>query len=276
MQVVEAVVRLGSFAQAAQEFSLTESAISNAIRRLERDLDVQLFDRRAGRIFPRRSAIKIAAAASKANVILRSALDGLSSNPADERITIAATPTIATRWLASRLSDIEASIAPTKIMVSSRVAFSDDADLWIRHAKIGRWPDLETQRLLPDIKVPVASSSLVGRQCLSDRDVAHYPLIGIDARPSEWKEWFRAAGVENAPTPQLTFDVTANAWDAAIAGSGVALGNTALLKDELKSGMLVQLGTTCLESYAYFLCRRRGDNRSMVLRLWNRLCSKLA
>ena len=67
MQIVEAIVRLGSFAQAARELSLTESAISNAVRRLERDLDVQLFGRRAGRIVPRRSAIKIAAAASKAN-----------------------------------------------------------------------------------------------------------------------------------------------------------------------------------------------------------------
>lgn len=276
MQIVETVVRLGSFVQAAQELSLTESAISNAVRRLERDLDVQLFDRRAGRILPRRSAIKIAAATSKANIILRSALEGLASDPSDERITIAATPTFATRWLTSRIPEMESLVAPTKITVASRVALSDDADLWIRHAKVGRWPDLKTRRLLPDIKVPVASPSLVGKRVSLDRAMARYPLIRVDARPNEWQEWFRKAGLDNTPAPQLSFDVTTNAWDAAVSGSGIALGNTMLLDEELRSGMLRRLGTTHLESYAYFLCRRRGDNRSTVLRLWDWFCSELA
>jgi LysR family glycine cleavage system transcriptional activator len=275
MQVVEAVVRLGSFAEAARELSLTESAISNAVRRLEHDLDVRLFERRGGRIQPRRSAIKIAAAASKACVLLRSALDGLSSDPADERVTLAATPTFATRWLASRLTDMEALVAPTKITVSSRVAFSDDADLWIRHAKVGRWPDLKAKRLLPDMKVPVASRSLIGKGGLLDRDVTRYPLIGVYARPNEWQEWSQAAGLDDAPLTQLTFDVTSNAWDAAVSGSGVALGNPMLLDAELTSGGLVRLGTTHLESHAYFLCRRRGDSRSTILRLWDWFCAEL-
>jgi DNA-binding transcriptional LysR family regulator len=39
------LARLGSFTQAAKELSLTQSAVSHAIKALERDLGCRLFDR---------------------------------------------------------------------------------------------------------------------------------------------------------------------------------------------------------------------------------------
>ena len=39
------LARVGSFTQAAREMSLTQSAVSHAIRALERDLGCRLFDR---------------------------------------------------------------------------------------------------------------------------------------------------------------------------------------------------------------------------------------
>jgi DNA-binding transcriptional LysR family regulator len=41
----ETLARLGSFTQAARELSLTQSAVSHAIKALERDLGCRLFDR---------------------------------------------------------------------------------------------------------------------------------------------------------------------------------------------------------------------------------------
>lgn len=275
MQVVESVVRLGSFSQAARELGLSESAISNSVRRFERDLGLPLFDRRGGRVHARRSAVDIATATSEANGVLRSALDGLSRDAATEPITVASTPTFATRWLAARMPDFEASMAPTKIAVSSRVAFSDDADLWVRHGTTGRWPGLETQRLLVDVKAPVAAPSLVGNGPVPDKEVARFPLISVEARPDEWPKWFTVAGLDAAPTARLSFDVTANCWEAAISGSGIALGNLTLLEEELTSGALRPLGSTRLETHSYFICRRRGDNRPAVMRAWQWFRSQL-
>lgn len=276
MQVVESVVRLGSFAQAARELGLSESAVSNSVRRFERDLGMPLFDRLGGRIQARSSAVEIASATSQANLVLRSALDGLSVDAAAEQIKIASTPTFATRWLAARISDFEALMAPTKVAVSSRVAFSDDADLWVRHSTTGRWPGLKTQRLLVDVKAPVASPSLVGNGPVRDQEVNRFPLISVDARPGEWPKWFSSAGLNDIPTARLSFDVTANCWEAAVSGTGVALGNLTLLGEELKSGALRQLGTTRLETYSYFLCRRREDNRAVIMRAWEWFSSQLA
>lgn len=41
----ETLARLGSFTQAAKELSLTQSAVSHAIKSLEHDLGCRLFDR---------------------------------------------------------------------------------------------------------------------------------------------------------------------------------------------------------------------------------------
>ena len=47
LRIVEAVERLGSFQRAAAEFELTQPAVGDAVRRLEVELGVQLFERTA-------------------------------------------------------------------------------------------------------------------------------------------------------------------------------------------------------------------------------------
>jgi DNA-binding transcriptional LysR family regulator len=49
LQLVDAIARRGSFAAAAQELGRVPSAVTYAVRRLEDELDVLLFDRRSYR-----------------------------------------------------------------------------------------------------------------------------------------------------------------------------------------------------------------------------------
>ncbi|HTN50676.1 MAG TPA: LysR substrate-binding domain-containing protein [Burkholderiaceae bacterium] len=49
LKLVDAIARRGSFAQAAEELGRVPSAVTYAVRRLEQDLDVLLFDRRGYR-----------------------------------------------------------------------------------------------------------------------------------------------------------------------------------------------------------------------------------
>ncbi len=272
MQVIEAVVRLGSFSAAARELGLTDSAISNSVRRFESDLDQTLFERHAGRVEPRPAAHRIAAATSQASYLLRGALDELTDPASVPTITLACTPTFATRWLASRMPGLRAAVAPVRITMSSGVALTDEADLWVRHGSIeggdDRWPGLTALLLMPDVKQPVAAPSLIGDGPVSDLEVSRYPLIAVAARPDEWPAWFAAASLGAAPDPVARFDVTANAWDAARAGTGIALGNPTLLADDLASGDLHALSDTRLQTHAYYLCRRRGDRRSYIRQAW--------
>src|SRR5262250_1941111 len=49
LALIDAIVRYGSFAQAARALGRVPSAVTYSVRRLEEDLDVLLFDRRGHR-----------------------------------------------------------------------------------------------------------------------------------------------------------------------------------------------------------------------------------
>ena len=275
METVEAAVRLGSFTLAASELGLTQSAVSNSIRRFEQELGQRLFIRNRLSIEATQAAIEIARTAAKAKQILQSQLEALEIKTPSNSVAIAVAPTFASRWLAPRLSDLRATVKPGRVSVSSRVQLSERADVWIRNGEAGRWRGLISRRLLGAVKAPVASHQLVGHGDISDDEVLAFPLLGVDARPMEWNQWASSAGMpDKAATPDFSFDVTSSAWDAAIAGSGVALGDLTLLKCDVEDGNLRQLGTTTLGSYAYFICRRRGDRRPDIKRVWDWFCSQ--
>ncbi|MEM7564749.1 MAG: LysR substrate-binding domain-containing protein, partial [Pseudomonadota bacterium] len=218
---------------------------------------------------PTHAANQIAKAVAKSRILIIDALDDLPPKPSIENIKISVAPTFGSRWLAKRLPQLRHLIKPIQIDIVSRVDLSDDADLWIRHGDIGRWPGRISKPLLKEIKMPVASPNLVGYSKRSDKDVLGYPLLGVEARPMEWRDWAKRSKLKVLEDPNFTFEVTTSAWDAAIAGSGVALGDLEFLEEEITSGALVTLGTTKLTSHSYFLCRRRHDQRKEIFQVWD-------
>jgi LysR family glycine cleavage system transcriptional activator len=56
----------------------------------------------------------------------------------------------------------------------------------------------------------------------------------------DWRTWMLAAGIPDlVPAGSLTFDLTANALQAAADGAGLALGRTTLVEADMASGRLV-------------------------------------
>lgn len=270
METVEAAVRLGGFTRAALELGLTQSAISNSIRRFEQELGQKLFTRHGANIEPTSAAIEIAGAVSEARELLEARLNSVKGGAPALTISLTVAPTFASRWLAPRLPRMRTAIAPTKVSILSRADLIEQADIWIRNARVGKWPGMISKRLMGSVRAPVASRKLIGRSSLTDEEVLSLPLLGVEARPSEWSEWADAAGVQGSPAqPGFSFDVTSSTWDAAVAGSGVALGDLSLLRSELEEGKLVRLGTTTTSSYSYFICRHRGDRRTSVKQVWD-------
>ncbi|MEM6498988.1 MAG: LysR substrate-binding domain-containing protein [Pseudomonadota bacterium] len=270
METVEAAVRLGGFTRAALELGLTQSAISNSIRRFEQELGLKLFTRQGGQIEPTTAAIEIAGAVAEARELLESKLTSVKGGLQARSVALTIAPTFASRWLAPRLPRMRSAIAPAKVSILSRADLIDQADIWIRNARVGKWPGLVSKHLMNSTRAPVASPELVGRSSVSDDDVLSLPLLGVAARLSEWSEWAAAAGLDSSSArSDFSFDVTSSTWDAAIAGSGVALGDLSMLRSELEEGKLVRLGTTTMSSYSYFVCRRRGDRRTAVKQVWD-------
>jgi LysR family glycine cleavage system transcriptional activator len=143
IRVFEAAGRLGSFTAAANELSLTQSAVSQRIRRLEDRLEVQLFERH-------RRGVELTLDGEGYLYHVQLALEALSKSTHDmfdhrrtSRISIAATVSVATLWLAPRIEVLMRERPNIQVYLASIVRITDydavGADLEVRFGNA--WPE---------------------------------------------------------------------------------------------------------------------------------------
>src|ERR1051325_280994 len=106
LRAFESASRLGSFKAAARELSVTPTAISHQIKRLESHLGLALFERlhRALQLTP--AGERLAAEAQDAFLRLERTLRTLKLEgkaKGAETLTVSVVPSFATQWLAPRL-----------------------------------------------------------------------------------------------------------------------------------------------------------------------------
>lgn len=222
-----------------------------------------LFKRKGRHVSPSPEAIRLANAYGEAEAIIANALTQGEARP----VVISASPTFAARWLAPRLDDLRKAMSPIDMIVRSEVKLDAEADIFLRHGKEGVWPSLLATKLCDEIKAPVCAPSLVIGA--DDAAVARLPLIAVAARPTEWDEWSALAGVPLTSEPALQFEVTSTAWEAAVSGFGVVLGDLALLARELSTGQLVRIGETSLTTRSYWCCIERAQQHGSVIQAAN-------
>jgi LysR family transcriptional regulator, glycine cleavage system transcriptional activator len=78
-RVIDAVVRHRNYSWAAQELSVTHSAISQTVKRLETQLGFKLFERQGGEMVPLAAAVDLANAYADAERSLRASINGILS-----------------------------------------------------------------------------------------------------------------------------------------------------------------------------------------------------
>jgi LysR family glycine cleavage system transcriptional activator len=244
LQAFEAAARHLSFKHAAAELSLTPTAISHQVRRLEERLGVRLFVRGTRRVDLTPAGQALYPALRHGFDTMAAALEAVSPRTGPRSVVVSTTMAFAARWLLPRL-DRFASIRPD---IALQLHTSDApvdlqggaAQLAIRYGG-GRPAGLESMPLLPSRFAPVCAPGVKVR---SPGDLTGVALIGFhwlrrEADTPDWPLWFERAGVAALPR-QLEFSDEVNAIQAAVAGQGVALVNLAMVAGELASGMLVQ------------------------------------
>lgn len=241
----EAAARLLSFSRAADELSVTPGAISRAIKSLEGQLDVRLFERGT-------RSVRLTAVGEPYARAVREALDQLASATAvaterrsDSTLNVSTSDGFAGRWLVPRLyrfhrahPDIDVRVSTTGRLTNF---LGDGIDIAIRYGS-GNYPELTSEFLTDEEVFPVCSPKLMkGAHALrKPEDLKHHTLIR-DTYPIDWTAWLSSAGVKGVnPRRGLTFDSYTFAIDAAVKGEGVALGRTLLVADDLAAGRLVR------------------------------------
>ena len=238
LRAFEAVARHLSFIKAANELSVTQSALSHQVHKLEHHLGKPLFIRRT-------RAIDLTLAGQAYYEQIRPALDAIAAATRNQRgapsanvLRIGLLASFATLWLAPRLAEflqryphIQVELLPAIQLANVATA---EVDLAIRYGK-GDWPDVHATRLMAETLSPVCSPAFKARQ------VASGPLLmATSHRPFEWTDWSAHYQVNLERHPRVMLHDYNIVVEATVAGQGIAMGRHRLIERRLQDGSLVE------------------------------------
>jgi DNA-binding transcriptional LysR family regulator len=247
----EAAARLLSFTRAGEELHLTQSAVSRQMQEFETQLGVKLFERRHRALALTDAGQQFYPAAAQVLATMRAATDRLRAQSGRGALSVTTTHSFAALWLIPRLAGFTR-VHPgvdVRIAAATRVQDleRDGLDVAIRHGPAQLAGEGAT-RLFGERVFPVCSPQLLkdARRPLKEpADLRHHVLLQYDDPDGRhpwmhWKTWLEVERLTDLrPKGSLVFSGYDQIIPAAIAGHGVALGRSPLVRKLLASGQLV-------------------------------------
>lgn len=273
LQAFEATARLGSFSRAAEELSLTHSAVYRQVTGLEERLGVQLLTRVRRRVAVTEAGAEYAARVRHHLEQLEKDTFGLISRSGMGRsLHIAVLPTLATTWLVPRLPDFQRLHGDIAVSLSVRTLpfqFNDHPfDAAIYHAP-QIWPQTVGIKLFNEGELlPVCIPGLLKAGAEPAGVLNGLTHLHMLSRPDAWRQWYQAQGREYLPSMNAgpRYELFTMTLAAVRAGLGVALVPRFLVQDELVSGSLVAPTPGVLTVRdAYFFSYPESSERSEAL-----------
>ena len=239
LRAVEAAMRLGGFAAAADELGVTPGAISQHIRTVEDWAGTPLFTRRAQGVALTPAGQRLLPDLTAAFDKMGTAMRGLNALRPDPVLHIAALPSVAQLWLGPRLPALRAALPDRRISVTALETAPNlmremyDACLFLRIPAPG------DHIIAHDAIAPVCAPSLAAQIECPD-DLARCTLLHDESWASDWADWSAASGAKvRDPSAGPRYSLYAIALDEAKAGAGVLIGHRILVADALYKGTLV-------------------------------------
>jgi DNA-binding transcriptional LysR family regulator len=242
-----AAARHLSFTRAAQELFVTQPAISREVRTLEEQLGQPLFRRVNRALELTQAGQELYRAVDEALAII----DGAALRVSGSLRTLSVTTTVAlaSTWLVPRLPrfaqlhpEIDMRFVAGNHMVDLE---REHIDIAIRFVPAGA-PVPSSDRLFDYQQFPVCAPKLVRERPLRvAADLAQHVLLDFETvvygRPwYDWEQWFAAMKLRDIRgAGWLRFSHYDQVIEAAVKGSGVAIGKFPHLRQHLRDGVLV-------------------------------------
>jgi len=246
IRAFEAAARCGSFTAAAAEIGITQSAVSQRIGLLEKQLGTTLFHRHA-----RSTSLTIEGEAWLPHV--RSSLDNMRDSSeaifgtARRQLTISASQSVIELWLRPRLGQLS-TISGGQLAIQTMVLGTHDAQLddviRIRYGT-GNWPHAYKIPLYSERIAPMASPEMAAT---AGHWTQWHRIACSGPRPG-WRDWASQFGIPTTPVPHLRFDTFLSGLGAARSGLGVIMGSLPLCEADLTAGRLVRLSDETLDHH---------------------------
>ena len=275
----EAAARHNSFTQAATELYVTQAAVSKRIRELEARLGVTLFHRNGRKLGLTDIGRRLHERTDMALEYLEDACR-LARGEDSETIRIAANSAVSLLWLAPRIREfgLSENSASVNLFTSDIVGdtMNPENDLVIGYG-YGDTPGWVGELLFEERLVPVAAPGYLDSAGIDGRidfqiEAGKLPglvLLEYERLAPDWINW--QLWIENKQLTGMSKfrrelkQNYAQTIGAALSGQGLALGNPALIENELSSGRLCIVGNAeWTSSRGYYLLQPRNRKLSVA------------
>jgi LysR family glycine cleavage system transcriptional activator len=268
-----------SFKKAADELSVTPTAVSHLIKGLEDYLGVTLFRRLTRALDLTAEGAAMLPKVREGMECLAAAVERTRPGTLSARLSVSAPPSFASRWLVPRLQRFAAAQPLVELHVAASIKTIDgaghDGDAGLEDVDLrdgtsalsvrfgtGQYPGYRVERILAPIYIAVCSPKLLTakRPLRCPADIRYHVLIHDDTISNEqqrptWQEWLQAAavdGVDASAGPH--FSDSGLALAAAVDGLGIVLASKPLVAPEIAAGRLTSpFDIAIRRDYAYYL-----------------------
>lgn len=272
LRAFEASARHLSFTRAAIELCVTQAAVSQQVKGLEKRLGVALFQR-----LPRGLKITAEGEALLPTVTssfdqMATTLDRIEAGQVRELLFLGVVGTFAVGWLLPRLQAFQKRHPFIDVRVSTnnnRVDMAAEGlDFAIRFGQ-GSWHGTDAFRLFDAPLSPLCTPKLA-ETLKAPADLMEATLLR-SYRADEWSSWFAAAGVTPAAQVNagIVFDTSLGMMEAALQGLGVALAPPSVFSRHLASGAVVQPFPVTISLGSYWLTRLQSKPPTPAMQVFS-------
>jgi LysR family transcriptional regulator, glycine cleavage system transcriptional activator len=282
VRAFEAAARHMSFQRAAEELSITPSALSYQIQRLEEFLQVKLFVRLNRSVELTPAGQTISRKISDGFAILDDAFALIRPKAESNVLSISCGPAFSLKWLVPNLRrfaeanpDIETRILGNSSAPVDFLAQGADAGiLFGTHAD----PGLYVERIFDEIALPLIAPTLFeelggeANAAIFENVRLLHDISELQGGAMQWRDWLHAAGIDSVdPWKGSRFSNTDLVIESAIDGGGIAFARLTLALRDMLSGRLIAPFDLCLRTSGgfFFCCPVASLESSKVSRFLN-------
>ncbi|MGY5747836.1 LysR substrate-binding domain-containing protein [Vibrio antiquarius] len=260
-----AVAESGSMTEAAQILSVSHSAVSQAIKSLETQVNRPLFDRVGRQVQLNADGKKYYRKVAPALEQIVDATEALIQDQNLQRITLNMVNSLALHWWIPRMSSLQDFAPQLDVRLSNlsgRFNLEQEGiDAALVHGNTEEWQDYYCEKLSEDELVLVCSPELIAKT--NDSNIAQllkqYPIIEVtnERRKNDWNVWQNATGILRPKSKKpITFNMSIQAVQATTRRLGLLVTHRLFVKDDIKYGQLIELGEPVINPHQqlYFVC----------------------
>lgn len=256
LRAYEATARCGSFVGAARELNVTDAAIRQHVRALERHFDVPLIKRDGRGITCTEIGEEFAVGLTNGFERIQTAVEGAYRQQQRRPVRVALTPAFAENWLIPRLPqfwadhpDIQIDLAPSLKNIDFDVG---NYDLAIRYGT-GHWKDVETQLLASADYTIVASPQLEQLASVSAVSDLRNAVWLFENTRQEHRNWALDHGLDFDAEHNRFYPSNSLVLSAVRAGHGYSVQSHALVESDLTVGSLIAVFREKNTELGYYL-----------------------